>query len=105
MLSVGGRITIHESRITRMTFGAHVSIRGALHLAVDRAVAIGCECLQIFVSSPRQWRGVIYPQQEVQLFLVKRRKGGPSPLVAPASHLLNFAAARKVLLRPPTPPP
>jgi len=92
MLSVGGRITIHESRITRMTFGAHVSIRGALHLAVDRAVAIGCECLQIFVSSPRQWREVIYPERDL-------RKAGLDPLVAHASYLLNLAAADMDLYR------
>src|SRR5205807_71853 len=36
--------------------GAHVSIRGRIYDAVPRAQALGCECLQIFVGSPRQWR-------------------------------------------------
>src|SRR3989442_13433475 len=93
MLSVGGRITIHESRITRMTFGAHVSIRGALHLAVDRAVAIGCECLQIFVGSPRQWRGEIYPVSGLQPLVAKSRPGPPEPPGPPPSHLLKLVGA------------
>ena len=50
-----------------MRFGAHVSISGRLHLAVDRAVAIGCECLQIFVGNPRQWRRIAYPDEDVAL--------------------------------------
>lgn len=75
-----------------MRIGAHVSIRGALHLAVDRAVAIGCECLQIFVGSPRQWRAVIYADQDVESFVRKRRASGLDPVVAHAAYLVNLAA-------------
>jgi len=82
-----------------MKFGAHVSIRGALHLAVDRAVAIGCECLQIFVGSPRQWREVIYPERDLDLFVEKRRTARLDPLVAHASYLINLAAADMDLYR------
>jgi len=74
-------------------FGAHVSIRGKLHLAVDRAVAIGCECLQIFVGSPRQWREVAYPDEDLDLFVRKRRIAGLDPLVAHCAYLINLAAA------------
>jgi deoxyribonuclease-4 len=76
-----------------MKFGAHVSIRGALHLAVDRAVAIGCECLQIFVGSPRQWRAVVYPERDLDFFIEKRQNAKLDPLVAHAAYLINLAAA------------
>ncbi len=76
-----------------MKFGAHVSIRGALHLAVDRAVKIGCECLQIFVGSPRQWREVAYADEDLDLFIRKRRIAGLDPLVAHCAYLINLAAA------------
>ena len=82
-----------------MKFGAHVSIRGSLHLAVDRAVAIGCECLQIFVSSPRQWQESIYPERDLDLFVEKRRKARLDPLVAHAVYLINLAAADMELYR------
>lgn len=75
-----------------MKFGAHVSIRGALHLAVDRAVAIGCECLQIFVGSPRQWREIVYSDPDLDLFIEKRKKARLDPLVAHTAYLINLAA-------------
>ncbi len=80
-----------------MKFGAHVSIRSALHLAVDRAVAIGCECLQIFVGSPRQWREIIYPERDLELFVAKRRAAHLDPLVAHTAYLINLAAADRQL--------
>lgn len=75
-----------------MRFGAHVSISGRLHLAVDRAVAIGCECLQIFVGNPRQWRRIDYPDEEVALFRRKRAQAGLEPLVAHGAYLINLAS-------------
>lgn len=82
-----------------MRFGAHVSIRGALHLAIDRAVAIGCECLQIFVGSPRQWREVIYSERDLDLFIEKRRRARLDPLVAHTAYLINLAAADPEIYR------
>src|SRR2546425_7903832 len=76
-----------------MKFGAHVSIRGALHLAVDRAVAIGCECLQIFVGSPRQWREVIFSERDLDLFLEKSRTARLHPPVAHTPRLCKLGAA------------
>ena len=75
-----------------MKFGAHVSIRGSLHLAIDRAVAIGCECLQIFVGSPRQWREVTYSERDLDVFIEKRKRAGLDPLVAHGAYLINLAA-------------
>src|SRR5207249_10229187 len=75
-----------------MKFGAHVSIRGAIHLAVDRAVAIDCECLQIFVGSPRQWREIIYSERDLDLFVEKRKKARLDPLVAHTAYRINLAA-------------
>ncbi|HEY3247060.1 MAG TPA: deoxyribonuclease IV [bacterium] len=82
-----------------MKFGAHVSIRGALHLAVDRAVKIGCECLQIFVGSPRQWREVAYADEDLDLFVRKRRVAGIDPLVAHCAYLINLAAGDPQIYR------
>jgi deoxyribonuclease-4 len=75
-----------------MKFGAHVSISGHIHLAVDRAVAVGCECLQIFVGNPRQWRRIEYADAEVALFREKRARAGLDPVVAHAAYLINLAS-------------
>ncbi|MDR7521217.1 MAG: deoxyribonuclease IV [Armatimonadota bacterium] len=82
-----------------MRFGAHVSVRDSLDLAVDRAVAIGCECLQIFYGSPRQWRQIRYPDDVLDRFVQKRRRARLDPLVAHAAYLLNLAAPEAGLRR------
>ena len=78
-----------------MRFGAHVSISGSLDLAIDRAVAIGCECLQIFYGSPRQWRTILYPDEMLDRFIDKRRRARLEPLVAHAAYLVNLAAPER----------
>lgn len=75
-----------------MRFGAHVSISGHIHLAVDRAAAIGCECLQIFVGNPRQWRRIEYADADVALFRQKRARAKLDPLVAHGVYLINLAS-------------
>lgn len=76
-----------------MKFGAHVSIAGAIHLAIDRAVRIGGECLQIFIGSPRQWREIDYSDQDLDLFIEKRRRARLEPLVAHTAYLINVATS------------
>ncbi len=75
-----------------MRFGAHVSISGHIHLAVDRAAAVGCECLQIFVGNPRQWRRIEYAEADVALFRQKRARAKLDPLVAHGVYLINLAS-------------
>lgn len=75
-----------------MPIGAHVSIRGHLYDAIPRAVAIGCECLQIFVGSPRQWRIVRYAPADLEEFRSRRASAGLDPLVAHTLYLINLAS-------------
>ncbi len=82
-----------------MPIGAHVSIAGRLYEAIPRATAIGCECLQIFVGSPRQWRLVSYDPADLAEFRRRRAGAGLEPLVAHASYLVNFASADPELFR------
>ena len=39
-----------------MPLGAHMSIAGGIHLAVERAHKSTCECVQIFTKNNNQWR-------------------------------------------------
>jgi deoxyribonuclease-4 len=75
-----------------MRLGAHVSISGSLDLAVDRARALGCDCLQIFYGSPRQWRRVAYSDEVHARFIEKRQAARLDPLVVHAAYLVNLAA-------------
>jgi deoxyribonuclease IV len=79
--------------------GAHVSISGRLYDAVPRAQALGCECLQIFFGSPRQWRLVSYPADELEEFRRRRDAARLDPLVAHTSYLINLASPDPHLYR------
>jgi len=71
--------------------GAHMSVAGGLPRAVDRAVAHGCDALQIFAKNASQWRGRIVPPEEVREFRAKVKASGIRPVVSHASYLINLA--------------
>ena len=72
--------------------GAHMSIAGGLPRAVDRAVAHGCETLQIFSKSSNQWRARALGASEVAEFRRRLAASGIGPAIAHASYLINLAA-------------
>jgi deoxyribonuclease-4 len=82
-----------------MPIGAHVSIAGHLYEAIPRAVALGCECLQIFVGSPRMWRTVEYAPADLAEFRRRRARAGLAPLVAHSAYLVNLASPDPELFR------
>ena len=51
-----------------LLLGAHMSTAGGLHTAFERGDALGCTAIQIFTSSPRQWRGRDLSQRDVEAF-------------------------------------
>jgi deoxyribonuclease-4 len=77
--------------------GAHLSIAGGLPRAIDRAVAAGCETLQIFTKSVGQWRARPLSDEEAEAFRRRAAASGVSPLFAHDSYLINVAAADPAL--------
>jgi deoxyribonuclease-4 len=74
-----------------------MSIAGGLPRAVDRAVAHGCETLQIFTKSAGQWRARPLPADEIASFRQRVEESGVRPVVAHASYLINLAARAEPL--------
>jgi deoxyribonuclease-4 len=72
--------------------GAHISIAGGFARAVDRAVATGCEAVQIFSKSSNQWRARPLTDAEVGLFRQRVAETRLAPIVAHASYLINLAS-------------
>ncbi|HZP48584.1 MAG TPA: deoxyribonuclease IV [Vicinamibacterales bacterium] len=79
--------------------GAHMSVAGGLPRAVDRAVAHGCEALQIFAKNASQWRGREIPAAEIREFRAKVKASGIRPVVSHASYLINLATTNRALRR------
>ena len=83
----------------RPLLGAHMSIAGGLPRAIDRAVATGCEAVQIFSRSSSQWLARPLPDAEVSLFRQKAADTGIGPIVSHASFLINLASPDPKLWR------
>ncbi|NLF02589.1 MAG: deoxyribonuclease IV [Anaerolineales bacterium] len=75
-----------------MRLGAHASIAGGLHHALERAHAVGCETVQLFVKSNRQWAVQPLGDEEIALFHQRQVETGLHPLVGHTSYLLNVAS-------------
>lgn len=73
--------------------GAHMSIAGGLHLAVDRALAAGCGVLQIFTRNSNQWKGKPLSDADIALFREKFAASGLHEVIAHDIYLINLAAA------------
>jgi deoxyribonuclease IV len=72
--------------------GAHMSIAGGLHLAIDRAVAAGCNVLQIFTRNSNQWKGKPVSEADVALFRNKFAASGLHEVVSHDIYLINLAS-------------
>lgn len=76
-----------------MKIGAHISSAGGLHTSLERAIAIGAECVQIFESAPQQWGTGKFDDEQVATFREKHAASGLSPLVIHGKYLMNLASA------------
>ena len=76
-----------------MKLGAHVSTAGGLDKAIDRAVEIGCEAIQIFGSSPQSWAFKPIPETQVSSFRAKAGEAGIDSVFFHAIYLINLGTA------------
>jgi deoxyribonuclease IV len=72
--------------------GAHVSTSGGIHTAIDRAVAIGAESIQVFTQSPRTWRPTNHDPANLERFKERRAELGIDGVLCHALYLCNLAA-------------
>jgi len=80
-----------------MPLGAHVSSAGGLSTSVPRAVAMGCECTQIFLSPPQRWQAPRHTDEEVQEYRRLINEAQIEPNFAHANYLINLAAGDPVM--------
>ncbi len=71
-----------------MLFGAHCS--GGVKKALDNAVAMGADAVQLFVQSPRTWRFPNHDPDDLARFRERRAEAGLDALVH-ALYLVNLA--------------
>src|SRR5579864_3864091 len=72
--------------------GVHVSVAGGVATAFERAAALGCDAIQIFVKNANQWRARPLERREAAAFRAAHSAGRVGAVMAHASYLINLAA-------------
>lgn len=75
-----------------MRLGVHVWVGRGLARALDYAVALGCESIQLFSSNPNSWTAGALDPEAARLFAEKTAEFQIHPVVVHTPYLLNLAA-------------
>jgi deoxyribonuclease-4 len=82
-----------------MIVGSHVSAAGGVFKAVERAVHVGCDCIQIFTKNNNQWKAKPLTDQDVQKWNEALAQSNLSDPIAHASYLINLASPKDDLFQ------
>ncbi len=77
-----------------MRIGFHMSISGSVDRAVDRALEIGCNTLQIFTRNPRGWKARPLRKNEIRAFISKIERNDVKPVFSHMPYLSNLASPK-----------
>jgi deoxyribonuclease-4 len=86
-------------KLTSRRIGIHTSSAGGVENAAERAYRLGCNTLQIFSSSPRQWAPYELGRPQCADMKRLRDKYDLKPLVIHTNYLVNLAATNEVFLK------
>jgi apurinic endonuclease APN1 len=75
--------------------GAHVSASGGIDKAIDRALGIGAEAMQIFISGPQSYRFKVLDEGMIKKFNDKYQQSGLKGLFFHSIYLVNLASPDK----------
>ena len=86
-------------RVTSRRIGIHTSSAGGVQNAAERAWRLGCNALQIFSSSPRQWAPYELSVPQCAEMSRLREKYDLKPLVIHTNYLVNLASTTPLFLK------
>jgi len=81
-----------ENRKSKILLGAHMSIGGGVHRAIERSRSIDCTAMQIFVKNNMQWFARPLQSEEIRAFLDHAQRKELHAAFAHANYLFNLAA-------------
>jgi deoxyribonuclease-4 len=81
-----------DSPIHPTLLGAHMSIAGGVNMAIERARAINCTAMQMFVKNNMQWFARPLTCDEIRTFLEHQQRSELLSIFAHANYLINLAA-------------
>ena len=80
------------NRKSQILLGAHMSIRGGVSMAIQRARSIRCTATQIFVKNNMQWFARPLGREEIRAFLDHVQRDELLSVFGHTNYLINLAA-------------
>lgn len=81
-----------EKPADRPLLGSHMSIAGGVQNALRAGESVGCEAIQLFTKSSRQWASAPLREEDVRAFKDTQKAGPVRTVIAHDSYLLNLGA-------------
>lgn len=78
-----------------LNLGVHISSKGGIYQAIDRAKALGCSTFQIFARNPQAFRKEDILDSDTELFKKKIKEANINPVVIHIPYTLNLATVKK----------
>lgn len=75
-----------------LKLGAHMSVSGGVSTALERAVSIHSNAVQVFTKNNRQWSGPPIDEEDVERWRAQMPALGIAYAVSHASYLINLAS-------------
>ncbi|MGH2607837.1 MAG: deoxyribonuclease IV [Tepidiformaceae bacterium] len=77
--------------------GAHVSSAGGPHNVFPKALEIGAEAVQMFISAPQQWKAPALKEEHIEAFLEAKAEAN-LPVFFHGVYLMNFGSQDAAIL-------
>lgn len=78
--------------MSKPCLGTHISVAGGLDKGVARAVALDCDCIQVFTKNANTWKATPLQPATVAAWQQAWKASGMRHPIAHASYLINLAA-------------
>ncbi len=75
--------------------GAHLSTAGGLLKTLERAEELRCNCVQIFASNPRGWKGRSFSETQATEYRDAMSRSRVRELIIHAIYLVNLASPKQ----------
>lgn len=79
--------------------GAHLSTAGGLKKTLERAKALGCSAVQIFVANPRGWQSTPISEEAADAYKQAAADYGVHQLIIHAIYLVNLASPKEAVFK------
>lgn len=83
---------------TRHLIGAHTSVEGGLHRAVELASGLKFKTMQIFTKNSNRWTAPLFLDEQITNYKNKLSETNIAPVISHDSYLINLCAYDKELL-------